>query len=285
MVTVVNRRLEPEKDLSVRARVVDNRMTVLWEKAEKTDVKANAYQDVFAVPAALKLSPVYYVKLDLTADNKHVSDNFYWLSSKQPPDFGDLDRMPLVKPNATEWIEYQGAQQVAHVRIENPTDQLAFFIQLAVTKGPGGEEVLPIFWSDDYFSLLPGESKMVAATFATDDLHGANPALEVGGWNIQTPYRCDFLRPSKSIVKAGEPFQVTAGIADTFLDGSRITLYVDDQPVDSQWCWARGGTSRELVFELRLDQPGRHRILVGDRSTEVVVPCTPGSREPPTGQR
>jgi exo-1,4-beta-D-glucosaminidase len=46
-----------------------------------------------------------------------------------------------------------------------------------ITKGEGGEEILPTFWSDNFFSLLPGEVKTVTARFAKKDLEGKEPIL------------------------------------------------------------------------------------------------------------
>ena len=96
-------------------------------------------------------------------------------------------------------------------------------------------------------------------------------AVEVGGWNIETSYRCIGLKPSRTSVKAGEPFTVTAVITDTFLDGSRVALLVDGQPADAQWSWARGSKRAELAFKLTLCEPGTHRLTVADRTVEVKV--------------
>ena len=41
--------------------------------------------------------------------------------------------------------------------VENPGKSLAFFVHLKVNQA-GGEEVLPVIWQDNYFSLLPGEN-------------------------------------------------------------------------------------------------------------------------------
>jgi exo-1,4-beta-D-glucosaminidase len=54
-----------------------------------------------------------------------------------------------------------------------------------VTHGKGGDDVTPIFWSDNYFSLLPGEKRTVTARFNSSDLRGATPELLVEGWNVE----------------------------------------------------------------------------------------------------
>jgi exo-1,4-beta-D-glucosaminidase len=239
------------------------------------------------------------VKLTLLQDGKPASENFYWLSAKpyadiqyadivlspdaqqrggftsrsstNTADFSALQQLPPVKLDVSHQIERRGQQRVARVRLHNPTERLAFFIQLALTCGRQGDEVLPTFWSDNYFSLLPGESKEVNATFTAADLHGATPVLEVGGWNIETAHRCAKLAVSKAAVKAGEPFTVTATMTDTFLDGSRVALLVDGQQNDSRWAWARGSKTDTITFKLSLPQPGKHRLNVANRTVEVNV--------------
>ena len=57
-------------------------------------------------------------------------------------------------------------------------------VHLRITKGKGGEDVTPIFWTDNYFSLLPGETKDVAAGYDGEDLDGKDAILEVDGYNV-----------------------------------------------------------------------------------------------------
>ncbi len=219
-VTVVNHRLEPAGALRATARVYDFAMKLLAEKTAKTTVGANTYQDVFALPRIESLTPVYFVQLELrSGDGNLVSDNFYWLSSRKPADLKDLAKLPLVKLESSHRLERHGENTVMHVRLRNPTEHLAFFIHLAATRGPGGEEIVPILWEDNYFSLLPGRTKEVTATFATTDAQGTEAALEVGGWNIRSDTRSDGQGVSQRQVQGGECFAVTAGIAPKSIDG------------------------------------------------------------------
>lgn len=185
MVSVVNNRFDRAGGLDVHARVYGLDMKLKWDKREKVDVPANAYKDVFAVPTISDVGPIRFVKLDLRdAAGAVVADNFYWLSTKVPPDLKDLAKLPPVKLEASHTVENKGAERIATVRLENPTDKLAFFIHLALTKGADGEEILPVFWDDDYFSLLPGETRTVRAAFVAKDAGDKPPALKIDGWNI-----------------------------------------------------------------------------------------------------
>ena len=71
------------------------------------------------------------------------------------------------------------------VELENPSSDLAFQIDLRVTRDRSGETVLPIFLDDNYISLLPGEKREITGTFADEDLQGERPVLKVRGWKIK----------------------------------------------------------------------------------------------------
>jgi exo-1,4-beta-D-glucosaminidase len=67
------------------------------------------------------------------------------------------------------------------------TPHLAFFVHLKVTKGIGGEKLLPILWEDNFFPLLPGESREIRATYRREDLGGVNAFAVADGWNLAPP--------------------------------------------------------------------------------------------------
>ena len=60
---------------------------------------------------------------------------------------------------------------------------LGFQIRLKVVDSVTGEEILPVFWDDNYFELFPGESRELRATYARP---AAQPRIEVEGWNVPT---------------------------------------------------------------------------------------------------
>ena len=68
--------------------------------------------------------------------------------------------------------------------ITNPSSELAFFINPSIHKGKEGGEVLPSFWDDNYFSLLPGRSKELEVEFTADVLEGEAAFFKLVGWNV-----------------------------------------------------------------------------------------------------
>ncbi len=61
---------------------------------------------------------------------------------------------------------------------------MAFMVHVRVTRGKGGEDITPIFWDDNYFSLPPGESRTVAAKFERSSQDAPKPVLVIDGWNV-----------------------------------------------------------------------------------------------------
>ena len=80
--------------------------------------------------------------------------------------------------------EVKGADRVDHVTVENTSSKLAFFVHLTILRGRNGGDVKPIFWEDNYISLMPGEKREIAASYGNGLLHGAQPVIRVDGINL-----------------------------------------------------------------------------------------------------
>jgi exo-1,4-beta-D-glucosaminidase len=77
----------------------------------------------------------------------------------------------------------EGKDQVVRAFVQNPSTSLAFMVHLRIAKGKGGEDVVPVFWEDNYFSLLPGEKREVRARFSAAKA-GPGLVLNIDGWNV-----------------------------------------------------------------------------------------------------
>jgi hypothetical protein len=56
------------------------------------------------------------------------------------------------------------------VLVKNTGQTPAFMLNLKLVGKESKQEVLPVFWSDNYISLLPGESKKLDVEIMHDDL-------------------------------------------------------------------------------------------------------------------
>lgn len=65
------------------------------------------------------------------------------------------------------------------VELKNNSDVVAFFVRMAL-KDASGELVTPAFWSDNFVSLMPGETK----TYSCAASGAEGNCLEISGWNV-----------------------------------------------------------------------------------------------------
>jgi exo-1,4-beta-D-glucosaminidase len=202
-IVVVNSYYQAFPRMKVRAKVYNLDMTEKFSREAALDVGPDSSSKVFAIPDISGLTPAYFVRLVLEdSGGKVVSSNFYWLSTK--PDVLDWDSslwyytpaklfadltalqsLPMVDLKLTAASDTQSADAVTRVTIENPSSSLAFFVHLKVKKEGKDEEVLPVLWQDNYFSLLPGEKREITATYRAGDLQKNRPVVEVDGWNVR----------------------------------------------------------------------------------------------------
>ena len=202
-VWVVSSRYDDVPRLKLTTKIYNLDMTEKFSQESSVDATADSTNKVLTLPALTDASPVYFLVLRLEdSTGKLVGSNFYWLSTKPESldweksnwfttptssfaDYTALSQLPKANLKIASRTERRGEESVTHVTVENPGKAVAFFVRLKVNKGARGEEILPVIWEDNYFSLLPGEKREVTATHRTDTLGAAKPDVEVSGWNVQ----------------------------------------------------------------------------------------------------
>jgi exo-1,4-beta-D-glucosaminidase len=156
-----------------------------------------------AIPEPADISAAYFLHLQLfSATGQSLGRNFYWLSTKPDEldyaktewyytpqtsfaDLSALQDLPKVAVRATLRPAAGNAPDSAfQVQVENTGKGVAFLTRLRLVKGKDQAEILPVFWEDNYISLLPGEKRDVTVRVRQSDLAGAHPSLLVDGFNV-----------------------------------------------------------------------------------------------------
>ncbi len=200
---IVNDGLQPFENLRAEVQVVDMDSKVILTQSIPVSIGENASKKVFEMPRMEGLTSVYFVDLKLeNAEGQALSRNFYWLSIKEDvldeensewfytpnkafADFRALRDMPQAEVKSDYRIVDLDSGQEIQVSLENISDAVAFFIELKVVGEERGNSVLPVFWEDNYVSLLPGETREISARFLKEDVKGETPVLRLSGWNVQ----------------------------------------------------------------------------------------------------
>jgi exo-1,4-beta-D-glucosaminidase len=199
-VVVVNSYYQTFASMKVVARVLNLDMTEKFHRDAKVDVGEDSSTRVLTIPTIQGLSQTYFVSLELQDPSDDVvSRNFYWLSTtpetldwaksnwymtptKTFADYTALNGLPHVELRTALATKDQGDDRVTTVTVSNPSKALAFGVHLKLKKGADGDEVLPVLWEDNYFPLLPGESRQVSAKYRARDMGRSMPVLEVESW-------------------------------------------------------------------------------------------------------
>ncbi|MGD0755643.1 MAG: sugar-binding domain-containing protein [Bacteroidales bacterium] len=125
---------------------------------------------------------VKFVVLNLKdSKGNSISHNVYWLSNDG--DCKSLQEMQKAKLEARVLSSVKNKSENSWtIKITNTTSKLAFFIrpQLIVN----GEEVLPSYWTANYFTLAPSEAITISVSCPTLKLEGEDPNIKISGWNV-----------------------------------------------------------------------------------------------------
>ena len=182
---VANNYNEAFDNLKAEIRVLNINSEEISSSTIDFNIAENISSKIFEMPEFINITTTYFVDLKLKDENdKEISTNFYWLSTKEDvldiensewfitpnksyADFTLLNEMPETKINVTHEFSGDGNEKQLTVNIKNKSDKIAFFIELQLKNVETGLSVLPIFWEDNYITLLPGESKIINAEFNT----------------------------------------------------------------------------------------------------------------------
>ena len=180
-------------------KVLDVNSKVIFDKTMDVNAEASSVAELLN-PNLKSLPEVYFLSMKLyNTENKEVANNFYWLSSKEDKldykksnwfytpqsdfaRFSSLKNLKKVVVQTACKFTTEDNKTKAIVTLTNNSDRLAFFMEMRIIDKKTQETILPVFWSDNYVSLLPGETKEFTAQF-----EGEEQAAEfsIKGFNLE----------------------------------------------------------------------------------------------------
>jgi len=182
-VEIVNYSGGDQRDLSVKAEILNLDGGVKWEKTAVLD----SAEDSVAAPIALEypegLSPVHFIRLKLLRGSALVSENFYWRAAEEG-NFQPLRLLPKVKVEAVTRVDRQGERWVLKTDLKNPSRDPALMVRLKAVRNKSGDRILPAIFSDNFVCLMPGEQRSIRTQLEDADTRGESPRIVIDGFNI-----------------------------------------------------------------------------------------------------
>ena len=203
-VYIANKTLEAQRGIKASVRVYNLDGSLKFSK-ELADVSIGpaTSERLMTIPRIAEVSPTYFVRCQLRNSGEGlIVDNLYWQSTVDD-DFGGFKNDEAFALNQASWADFtalntmpraeveiegsvtcSGEECRAAITIASRSDHPAFFLRAEVTRGPDGEEVLPITYEDNYVTLFPKESRTLWAKFRAADLAGQKAHLRLEGYNV-----------------------------------------------------------------------------------------------------
>lgn len=174
------------KGVQARTSVYNLDGSLQYSHTDVLTAGASAATDAGTIAFPNNLSAVHFVKLELRdADERLLSENFYWREGPgRQDDLQSLNALPTVMLQIQAKRRDAAGQCRIAVVARNPSKAIALMAHLQLRKARSGQRVLPVFYSNNYLSLLPGESKRLSIEAALADLGGEAPLVAVDGWNV-----------------------------------------------------------------------------------------------------
>jgi hypothetical protein len=157
---------------------------VAGEKTQQVNAAPDAATSLGVLELPATITPTHFVALELKdAAGKLLSRNFYWQGTKEKPDdLTALDAMPKVALKVKAEGRDENGRRLITVTVSNLTAHIALMTHLQLRRA-SGERVLPVFYSDNYLTLLPGETRTVNLDAALDGFKGEDALVVFDGWN------------------------------------------------------------------------------------------------------
>jgi hypothetical protein len=183
---VINNHPETLTDAKAHVAIYNLDGSVAFEQDVAVNAAPSAATDLGPVALPDNLSSVYFIKLELLDVNgKLLSDNFYWQAlAAHQDDLRDLNQLPTVTLDTKIARHDANGKCLLEVTLHNPASQIALMTHLQLRRQNSGERVLPVYYTDNYISLVPNETKIITIETALAALERETPLVVIDGWNI-----------------------------------------------------------------------------------------------------
>lgn len=168
---------------TIRATVMGLDGRTLAQRSATIAAPAQTTSDAFTLDLAptLRQAGVVLVRVEaVEAGGRVLSTNTYW-QGRDDAALRAMDAMAPVTVQGRAATTTAGDETTVQVTLTNSSGTPAIETKLTVMNADGSQ-VLPAYFSDNYVSLLPGETRMVEVRFPAGAAH--DPRVTLRGWNV-----------------------------------------------------------------------------------------------------
>jgi hypothetical protein len=183
-VSVVDTTRTAMPNATVSARIYSLQNKLLQQHEQTISAAADSLTPGFQLDLrSLMSTGMIFVRLELKdSTGQLVSDNFYWLGYDAAA-YRELDQLPAVRLSASATDRQIDGEREIDVQLKNPAATAALAVKLTLQNASDNTRILPAYLTDNYVSLLPGETRSIAIRYPKDATK-SSPQVAMRGWNI-----------------------------------------------------------------------------------------------------
>ena len=182
-IEIVNHCAGDVRELTAMVEVFNMDGAKQWEKTAPVDSSEDSATACIQMSYPSGLTPVHFLRLRLTRGGQTVSTNFY-LRGLRDQDFRAIRQLPKVQLKAETHTEQRAGHWMLKTELHNASNDPALMVRLKAIREKSGDRILPVLYSDNYVSLLPGQHQTISTELHDSDTRGERPRIVVGGFNV-----------------------------------------------------------------------------------------------------
>lgn len=167
-VELLNTTLTDYKRLVVKVQIYNREGKVLWEKKQEVDSPANTVKPLLDVDVPNQVHGVYFLKLTLqkSEETEPLTSNVYWLTT-EAKDYTTLAELPKTEPAVRISLSKTGNDCYEGEVELSANGHISFFNRIKLFDRTTGKRILPVHYSDNYITLMPGDKQKVTLQFVS----------------------------------------------------------------------------------------------------------------------
>jgi hypothetical protein len=202
-VEVANYSAGDRTGLLVKASILNADGSLQWTQSATVDSPEDSDRTPIKLEfPATGLSPIHFVRLELTENGKIVSRNTYMrsLATYTVPglsygpihipaypayDYRAVRSWPKTVVRSVTEATKDGSKWVLTTELTNTSATPALMVHLKAVRDKSGDRILPALYDDNYLALLPGETRRIRVELEQSDTRDEDPRIVVDGFNVE----------------------------------------------------------------------------------------------------
>ena len=185
MIMVANNTYEYYRDVMVRAYTLDRegKMTQMYQQMADVDPASikNCQSIGRGITSRSAKEGIFLVLKLLKSEGEVLSENIYWL----PDSAGNYTFLQDLREVSIQAEASRTESGQIKLQLSNTADNLlAFFIRISLVNRNTGERILPVFYTDNYLSIEPGNEKTVFLDYS-ENINLNEALIRLEGWNVE----------------------------------------------------------------------------------------------------